>query len=317
MDRLALLSGAKRVGYVFSGGSARCAFQIGVIEALSELGVKPSLAIGVSAGAWNAALVAARAEGRIRYYWRSFVRMPHIDLRNLFVEHSPWQLRRLHERNFERYIGRDRFRQPDALPLLVSVTRFRDGANVIFDASTVEDPLELLLATNYLPPFFTHRPRIGGEAYGDGGISDNAPYEKAIELGCDAVVVVSQKGESEGGLFKRKGDYDHVVSDPRVIVIRPRHRLPISFTERRWHRLDALAHIGYLRTREVLLGEEHAETHVRAEGEAPSARARRILSAITRYSFPLAVIALALALVILVSRIMLRATRPQSDGREP
>ena len=62
---LALLRDAKRVGYVFSGGSSRCAFQIGVIEALAELGVRPALAIGVSAGAWNAALVAARRESRL------------------------------------------------------------------------------------------------------------------------------------------------------------------------------------------------------------------------------------------------------------
>ena len=93
-------------------------------------------------------------------------------------------------------------------------------------------------------------------------------------------MVVSQKGESEGGLFKRKGDYDHMVTDPRVIVIRPRHRLPFGFTERRWDVLDELARIGYLRTREILLGEEHIETHVRAQGDAPSARARRILRAI-------------------------------------
>ena len=186
----------------------------------------------------------------------------------------------MHERTFERFIGRDRFKQPDALPLFVSVTRFRDGANVIFDARDVDDPLQLLLATNYLPPFYTHRPVIDGEMYGDGGISDNAPYEKALAEGCDAVVVVTQKGESEGGLFKRKGDYDHVVTDPRVVVIRPRHRLPFSFTERRWDVLDVLARIGYLRTREILLGEDHVETHVRAEGEAPSARARRILRAI-------------------------------------
>lgn len=283
MDRLALLQNANRVGYVFSGGSSRCAFQIGVIEALAELGVIPALAIGVSAGAWNAAMVAARSEKRIRYYWRSFMRMPHIDLRNLLVDHSPWRFRRLHERTFGRFMGRDRFKQPDALPLLVSVTRFRDGANVIFDARDVDDPLQLLLATNYFPPFYTHRPRIAGEAYGDGGISDNAPYEKALELGCDAVVIVSQKGESEGGLFKAKGDYDHVVTDPRVIVIRPRHRLPFRFTERRWHVLDVLARIGYLRAREVLLDEEHEETNVRAEGEAPSARARRILRAIIRH----------------------------------
>jgi predicted acylesterase/phospholipase RssA len=186
----------------------------------------------------------------------------------------------MHKRNFDRFIGSERFRRPDALPLFVSVTRFRDGANVIFDARDVDDPLQLLLATNYLPPFYTHRPMIDGEAYGDGGISDNAPYEKAIAEGCDAVVVVSQKGESEGGLFKKKGDYEHVVTDPRVVVIRPHHRLPFSFTERRWEVLDVLARIGYLRTREVLLGEDHPETQVRAEGEAPSARARRILRAI-------------------------------------
>lgn len=283
MDRLALLRNAKRVGYVFSGGSSRCAFQIGVIEALAELGVKPALTIGVSAGAWNAALVAAGAENRIRYYWRSFMRMPHIDLRNLLVDHSPWRFRRMHERNFERFIGRGRFKEPDALPLFVSVTRARDGANVIFDARDIDDPLQLLLATNYLPPFYTHRPRIGGEAYTDGGMSDNAPYEKAFALGCDAVVLMTQKGESEGGIFKKKGDYEHVVTDPRVVVIRPRHRLPFRFTERRWQVLDVLARIGYLRTREVLLGEEHEETNVRAQGEAPSARARRILRAIIRH----------------------------------
>ena len=280
MDRLALLRNAGKVGYVFSGGSSRCAFQIGAIEALAELGVKPSLAIGVSAGAWNAAIVAARSESRIRYYWRSFMRMPHIDLRNLLVDHSPWRFRHMHKRNFDRFIGSDRFRQPDALPLFVSVTRFRDGANVIFNVRDVDDPLQLLLATNYLPPFYTHRPLIDGVAYGDGGISDNAPYEKALAEGCDAVVVVTQKGESEGGIFKKKGDYEHVVTDPRVVVIRPRHRLPFGFTERRWEVLDALTRIGYLRTREVLLGEDHAETHVRAKGEAPSARARRILRAI-------------------------------------
>jgi predicted acylesterase/phospholipase RssA len=280
LDQLALLRDAKRVGYVFSGGSSRCAFQIGVVEALAELGVRPALAIGVSAGAWNAALVAARAESRMRYYWRSFLRMPPIDLRNLLVDHSPFRFRDMHKRNFGRFIGSGRFREPDALPLYVSVTRFRDGANVIFDARQVDDPLQLLLATNYLPPFYTHRPLIDGELYGDGGMSDNAPYEKALAEGCDAVVVVTQKGESEGGLFKRKGDYEHVVTDPRVVVIRPRHRLPISFTERRWDVLDALARVGYLRTREILLGEEHPETHVRASGEAPSARARRILRAI-------------------------------------
>src|SRR4051794_8509098 len=38
-----LLQQARKVGYVFSGGSARCAFQVGVIETLREIGVRPAL----------------------------------------------------------------------------------------------------------------------------------------------------------------------------------------------------------------------------------------------------------------------------------
>lgn len=273
MQQLDVLKPARKVGYVFSGGSARCAFQIGVIEALAELGIEPALCVGVSAGAWNAAILAAGIRKRIRYYWRSFFRMPHIDLRNLLVDHSPWRFREMHERTFRRFIGK-RLHAADALPLYISLTRLRDRTNAIIDARTLDDPLRVLLATNYLFPFYTHPPLIDGERYGDGGVTDNAPYEAAFAAGCDAVVLVSQKGESEGGLFKRVGDVDHVIPAglrERVVVIRPRHRLPIPFLERRWSRLSWLADLGYLRAREVLMGEEHAETHVRARGKAPSA----------------------------------------------
>ncbi|HYH10166.1 MAG TPA: patatin-like phospholipase family protein [Thermoanaerobaculia bacterium] len=275
---LDLLRSAKKIAYVFPGGSSRCAFQLGVIERLGALGIKPAMTIGVSAGAWNAAIVAARNEHRIRFYWKSFLRMPHLDLRNLLIEHSPWRYAHNHRRNFGRFIG-DRLTAPDALPCYISVTRLRDRANVILGVHEVERPIDLLLAANYLPPFYTLTPRIHGERYGDGGVTNNAPYELAFEHGCDAVVLVPLKGESEGGIYKNTGDVDHVIPPKdrdRVVVIRPRHRLPVSFTERRWEKLTELMHIGDLRTREVLLGERHPETDLRAEGESPSVRALRL-----------------------------------------
>ena len=278
-----VLQRARRVGYVLSGGSARCAFQIGAIEALAELGIEPALTIGVSAGAWNAAVVSAGIRTRLRFYWRSFLRMPHIDLRNLFVEHSPWRFAEMHRRNFRRFIGPDRFHQPDALPLLISVTRLSDKTNVIFDAREFDNPIDLLLASNFLFPFYMHPPLLHGVRYGDGGMSDNAPYERAFAEGCDAVVLVAQKGQSEGGLFKNFWDLEHDIPDgyrDRVIVIRPRHRLPIAFTERRWSVLEPLARVGYLRVREVLVGEQHPETFIRAPGEAPSAKFTRVVQGV-------------------------------------
>jgi len=268
------LRSANKIGFVFSGGSTRCAFQIGAIERLLALGIRPSLCIGVSAGVWNAAALAARQEARIRFFWKSFMRMPHVDLRNLFVEQSPWRYAEMHRRNTRRFLGSS-LHAPDALPLFISVTRLRDRAGLIIDARDVERPVDLLIAANYLPPFYTRPQLIDGERYGDGGVCDNAPYEKAFAEGCDAVVLVTMKGESEGGIFKSSRDVDHVITRDDVVVIRPRHRLPYSFTERRWSKLEELITLGDLRTREVLLGEKHPETEIRAEGDAPSVRVAR------------------------------------------
>ncbi|HUP60207.1 MAG TPA: patatin-like phospholipase family protein [Thermoanaerobaculia bacterium] len=271
-DLLECLSSAKNVAYVFSGGSSRCAFQVGVVERLRALGVRPAVCIGVSAGAWNAAIVAARREHRIRFFWKSFMRMPHVDLRNLVAELSPWRYAHMHRRNFARFIG-GALASPEALPCYISLTRLRDRENVMLRAHDVD----AFLAANYLPPFYTRTPLIDGERYGDGGVSDNAPYEFAFQLGCDAVVLMVVKGESEGGIYKNARDIDHVIADDRVIVIRPRHRVPVGFLERRWEKLEQLMVLGDLRTREVLLGERHAETDIRAAGEAPSVTFLRLL----------------------------------------
>ncbi|HEX2835528.1 MAG TPA: patatin-like phospholipase family protein [Thermoanaerobaculia bacterium] len=280
---LELLQSAKKIAFVFPGGSSRCAFQVGVVERLTALGIRASMTIGVSAGSWNAAIVAAHNHHRIRYYWKSFVRMPHLDLRNLLDEHSPWRYAKMHRRNFARFVG-DRLQAPGALPCYISVTRLRDRTNALLCAQEVEHPIDLMLAANYLPPFYTRTPLIHGEKYGDGGVTDNAPYELAFEHGCDAVVLMPMKGESEGGIYKSTRDVDHVIPlqyRDRVVVIRPRHRLPVSFTERRWDRLAELMLVGDLRTREVLLGESHPETELRAKGESPTVRVLRLWRKLT------------------------------------
>ena len=267
-DSLTLLRSARRIGFVFSGGSARCIFQVGVVETLLELGIQPAVCVGVSAGAWNAAAVAAGTSHRLRRYWRAFARMPHLDLGNLLRERSPFRFAEMHRRTFSRYVGIERLRSAEALPLLIGVTRLRDKTGFYFDAREVEDPLQLLLASNFLPPFYSRPPRIAGESYGDGGMVNNIPYEKAFEEGCDAVVLFANKGESEGSLYRSPREPLHEIPSPRrerTVVIRPRHRLPIAFTERRWSILASIAEIGRLRAREVLLGETHAETDVRGE----------------------------------------------------
>jgi predicted acylesterase/phospholipase RssA len=292
---LDLLRSARRVGLVFSGGASRCAFQVGVIETLTELGFRPELCVAVSGGVWNAAAISADTVPRLRHYWRAFVRMPRFDVRNLLRDHSPYRFPEMHRRTFSRYVGVERLRRPGAPALWVGVPRLRDRQGAFFDARKVDDPLALCLASNYVPPFYTHAPRIDGERYGDGGLTNNLPYEKAFAEGCDAVVLVTMKGESEGGLYRNAREPDHVIPAPfheRTVVIRPRHRLPCAWAENRWEVLRTVIDLGRLRAREVLLGERHPETEARAQLGALDLFLRRlmmtrVLAASTRRRKPL------------------------------
>lgn len=267
------LRSANTIGILFAGGSARCAFQVGVMETLTDLGIRPAMVLGVSGGAWNAAAVAVGNAGKLRAYWRFFNRMPCVDLGNLAREHSPWMWSRIHDRAFRRYIGNERIKAPGTLPLLIALTRLRDRTQMIVDARETDDPFRVLLASNYLPPFYTHAPTIDGHPCGDGGFADNLPYETLFARGCDAVILIAQKGESEGGLYRNHEDFDHVIPPAyaeRMVVIRPRYRLPIGFVERRWEKLAPIMSLGALRAREVLLGERHPETDLAATGLALS-----------------------------------------------
>ena len=279
-EALRLLRSARRVGLVLSGGSARCAYQIGAIETLLELGIQPALCVGVSGGAWNAAAVAVGHAHRLRTYWRAFTRMPGLDLRNLLREHSPYRWNEIHRRTFSRYVGPERLQRPETLPVFVGVTRLSDRQALYYDLRTAEDPLQVLLASNYLPPFYTHAPRIDGERCGDGGMCDNIPYEMAFEEGCDAVVLVTMKGESEGLPNRNPREIEHTVPPvyrDRLVVIRPRHRLPTPFLERRWPVIVQAIELGRLRAREVLLGEVHPATEIRTDRIAPTVLLARLL----------------------------------------
>jgi len=197
---LEILRSAKKPGFLFCGGSMRAVFRVGVVETLYALDVRPAACLGISAGVWNAAAVAVGNWQRLRKYWKFFARMPAIDLGNLIREHSPWIWSRLHARAFDRYVGAERIKSADALPLYAGLSRLRDRTHVILNVSASSDPFRILLASNYLPPFYTHPPDLDGERYGDGGFTNNAPYEELCKIGCDAVVLMSAKGESEGGL---------------------------------------------------------------------------------------------------------------------
>jgi len=72
-------------------------------------------------------------------------------------------------------------------------------------------------------------------------VVEQLPSSSCFDRGCDAVVLMTMKGESEGGLYRHRNDWEHVVKDERVIVIRRATVLPLGFIERRWTKLAPIA----------------------------------------------------------------------------
>src|SRR6185437_7940200 len=66
--------GCGRIALIFQGGGALGAYQAGVYEALSEVGVEPDWVTGVSIGGINAAIIAGNKPGhrteKLREFWR-------------------------------------------------------------------------------------------------------------------------------------------------------------------------------------------------------------------------------------------------------
>jgi NTE family protein len=57
------LSLPRRVGFVLGGGASFGAVQVGMLQALSEIGLAPDLVVGTSVGSVNGALLAQDTRG--------------------------------------------------------------------------------------------------------------------------------------------------------------------------------------------------------------------------------------------------------------
>ena len=87
---------------------------------------------------------------------------------------------------------------------LVGVTNAETGKAEYKNAMEMDDRYTMLRATCALPMFF---PAIDldGQKYYDGGVADPIPVKKALEDGCDKVIVVLTQPR---GYVKRFGKYD-------------------------------------------------------------------------------------------------------------
>lgn len=219
-----------RLGLVLSGGFLRGAFQVGVIEALDARGIRFDVVVGVSSGAWNAACIATGQVGEMRDFWLEVARAPKLRLRNLWRHGTPSNFPEIVRRIPMRTLRFERLAD-SGIRLRVAALSLRERRLHFFERWTSREAfLASLMASNYLPGLYGRPLRIDGRHYADGGLVDNVPYEAALEVGCERVVVVVP--DAGGRIWKRLLDRrPHTIprrERGRVCVIHPDAPLPIG-----------------------------------------------------------------------------------------
>jgi NTE family protein len=185
------------IAFVLSGGGSLAAVQVGMMQALSERGIRPDMLVGTSAGALNAAYVGAYGVGAdaledLGTLWRGLRR------RNVFPLRP--------DRGVLAFLGaRDSLCSPEPLarmladclpytrlehattPVHVVATDVLSGQGVLISEG---DAVSALLASCAIPGVYpaVHR---DGRALCDGALADVSAVSRAVALGADRVYVLT------------------------------------------------------------------------------------------------------------------------------
>ena len=272
-----------KTGIVLEGGALRTIFSSGVCDALVEAGLLPDYVVGVSAGiAYGVSYVSRQPRRNLEILLKYANDKRYMSKRNLFKpsNHCYFGLRFTYDTipnelvpfdydTFAAYPG-----QVDAV-----VTNLNTGKAEYLPVPRRDDHFILLQASCAMPVLFPIF-HLDGQPYLDGGCSDAIPWQHALDVGCDRLVVVLTRergyykdAERIQGLIervyrkyprfletmrRRAEDYNEsrarlfdLERQGRALVIAPDSTAGFSRTERDLGKIRALWQAGYFAGRDA------------------------------------------------------------------
>ena len=181
-------------GIVDVGGGTRGIYGAGVFDYFLDNGISFDYVIGVSAGSANGVSFQAGQRGRnYRFYNRYAFRKEYMSMRNLLLRGSYVDLDYIYgtlsNSDGEDPADYEAFMSNPA-ELVIVATDARTGKPVYFSKKDIrKDRYEFLKASSCVPVVCRPYP-IGNRSYYDGGISDPIPFQKALDAGCDRLVLI-------------------------------------------------------------------------------------------------------------------------------
>ena len=169
-----------KLGLVFSGGGVRALAHAGLLKALEEKGLQPSIISGTSGGALIGALYACgvKPEDMVHFFKETPVfKWSMLTFKKVGLVDSA-KYTKFFKKQFQCPTFEDlRF------PLVVTATNLLNGKVQYFSKGELIQPL---IASSALPPYFSPV-RIGHSLYCDGGLLNNFPIEPLKDR-CDRII---------------------------------------------------------------------------------------------------------------------------------
>lgn len=220
-----------KIGLVLEGGGMRGLYTAGVLDVMMEHQFMPDVVCGTSAGVTFGVNLLSQQKGRVlRYNCRYAGDRRYISLhswlttgnminRDFAYDLLPRELDPFDEETFEQ----------SKAAFYATITNMRTGQAEYVRITNTWQQMDVIRASASLP-IICQPVEWQGEKYLDGGLVDNIPLDKCIELGCDKIIIV----------LTRPLEYvrnDHIAGVCRLFY--PRYKALLRAIEQRNDRYNA------------------------------------------------------------------------------
>jgi len=205
------------LGLTLGGGGAFGAAHVGVLQVLSERGIRPGIVTGTSSGALVAAAYAAGLNladiesAALAFRWRAIARWSLTPRWGLLDTHAVTDA-------VHRVLGEDPLIEHLPRRFAAFATDLRTRSGVILDRG----PLSVALRSTIAVPGLLPPVRRGDALLADGGMIDNVPVDATRTVGASRIIVVRLHAKWENVRMMRTVTRTaDLTSDPSVVLIQP------------------------------------------------------------------------------------------------
>ena len=220
-----------KLGLVLEGGGMRGLYTAGVLDVMMDNHFMPDVVCGTSAGVTFGVNLLSQQRGRVlRYNCRYIGERRYISMHSWLTTGNminkdfaydllPRELDPFDEATYEQ----------SPAEFYATITNMRTGEAEYVRITDTWEQMDVIRASASLP-IICQPVEWNGEKYLDGGLADNIPLDKCLELGCDKVIIV----------LTRPMDYvrnDHI--SPLCRLAFPRYKALLRTIEQRNEKYNA------------------------------------------------------------------------------